>query len=514
VRSLVLCFVMLLMGGLAQGQNLTYTPDDVYKVGIKDLTTRVPPEKRPYVRYLDFHVFSDVPAQGERYSDRDVAINAMVFELNSTTFKTDFVRPVMIANRTLMRIDLQDLKWDKVYRAERIAKLAKIGVKFADAEKPEFIDIWESFARADVFFAIDYTDKYGKFLRGWLDPVVEAEARNLTHSSKFILRADWLIPRLLVERKFRGFYSDIMLFPNKEADLYKAMGADFDFFGDNLLKSGGAILGNSIVAQNNRELQLVPGAFGYDERFIWLTFDFNETGKENKSVIHSLAGTAKHDGREIIGSLPNGLHWYYLSAGDGNQVADVPPDIAQDKRQGPLAIRDRRVINAYKCISCHGEANGTYPFKDVIFQSMQNEKMAAFVVSKDKDKAALTKEALEEYYNSRLGKAIARQQKSYVERVKACNGLESPENSEQLVLLIESYTFDAVSPERAAAEMGVPLSTAKVYWKRAGNPIATFLYGGESVPRGDWEAAFADVMRAIPNPWERRDEFIKIKVKY
>jgi hypothetical protein len=495
VRSFVLFLLLIVVSGIVHGQ--TYTPNDMFKAAHVDQTTQVPPEKRVVVRYLDFHAYPD--------NERDQAIRAMKFALNSTSLKTNFVTPVMIHNNTIMRIDLEDLGWDKKSRQDKLTILEKFGVKF-DLDNTEkkriFLDIWETFVLADKFFAVSTPDAKGNVQRGWLDPIIEAEARNISYSSKFILRADWLISRLLLEKQFGGFYSDLLFFPAKEADLYKAFGANIDFVdSNNQLRQGGAVL-KSIVALNNRELQLIPSYFGFDEKFIWRTFDINKAGEENKSVIQAFGGTVKHDGREIIGSLPNGLHWYYLADAAGNQVAEVPPDIAQDKRQGPINVRERRVINAYKCISCHGEANGTYPFQDVVLKAIKNPDIALTVISKDKDKALAIKQVLEEYYNSKLGKTIVRQQESYSARVKECNGLESSENSEALVDFIERYIYETVGPQQAANEMGVTLDEAKLYWKNSGNAVASFLLTGEEVPRADWENAFRDVMRSIVYPWE------------
>lgn len=495
MRTFTLFLLLALTGGLVQGQ--TFTPNDMYVAASIDQTTNVPPEKHVVVRYLDFHVYPD--------SERESAIKSMTFALNSTSLKTNFFTPVMLNNKTLMRIDLKELGWDKSSRADKLAILEKFGVKFKldNAEKKRiFLDVWETFAQADKFFAVTTPDAKGYIHRGWLDPVLEDRVRTISQSSKLVLRADWLLPRLLLEKKFGGFYSDLLMFPATEGDLYKSFGTNVDFVdSNNQLKQGGAVL-RSIVALNNRELQLIPSYFGFDEKFIWRTFDFNQVGKAETSVIQSFGGTAKHNGREIIGSLPNGLHWYYLADAVGNQVADVPPDIAQDKRQGPINVRERRVINAYKCISCHGEASGTYPFQDVVLKAIKNPNIALTVINKDKDKAEATKELLEEYYNSKLGKAVARQQESYSARVKDCNGMTSSENSQVLVDYIETYTYENVSQQQAANEMGVNLDVAKEYWKNSGNGVASFLLSGEEVPRADWESAFSDVMQSIVYPWE------------
>lgn len=512
MRSLVLCLYLFIVCGLVMAQEApvtTLTPNDMFKAAAKDLTERVAPEKRLVTRYLDIHAVPD--------DEKEAFIKRLVFAINSTSLRTEFYNPILLNNNTLMRLDLEDLGWDKKSRQDKLNILERFGVKFEfkdETAKALFVDIWERFTQFDKFFRVTATDAKGNVSRGWLDPVIEAATRQVTFSRSFILHGDWLLPRLLLERKFGGFYSDILFFPPKEQDLYKAFGVNTDFIdANNQLKQGGAVL-RSIVALNNRELQLIPSPFGFDEKFIWRTFDINKAGDADKSVIQTFAGTMKHDGREIIGSLPNGLHWYYLADGQGTQVADVPPDIAQDRRQGPLNIRERRVLNAYKCISCHGEAKGTYPFQDVVLKAIKNPEIALTIISKNPEQASVTKQALEEYYNSKLGRTIARQQQSYQERVKECNGLDSAENSEVLVNYVEDYIYDNVSPERAAREMGVDINTARSMWKLAGNPIAAFLLSGEEVSRTDWENAFGDVMRSVvPYPWENQKDFIKVKVQ-
>jgi hypothetical protein len=121
------------------------------------------------------------------------------------------------------------------------------------------------------------------------------------------------------------------LLPPTEKDLYKRF-TDLKTIDRENLKRG-AVTVESIVALGNvREVQEIPGLFGYDVRFVWRTFDFihdAEAPRPPQDPYETLGGTARHDGREIIGTLPNGLHWYYLCDGgtgkdDGKQVNVVP----------------------------------------------------------------------------------------------------------------------------------------------------------------------------------------------
>jgi len=475
------------------------TPDDVYKQAALDLAEKVSPGKRRVTRYLSLHAVPE--------NQRAEFTRILTFALNSTSFRGQFAKPLPIAGTPLLRIDLEALGWDRDSRIARRSRLEQSGVKFAFkdvAAENKFLDPWEEFAAADVYFKVTQVTA-GIPSRGWIDPVVEEVTRKLSNSSNLLLRADWLLPKLLTEKEQGGYYSALLMFPPNETDLYKLFGVDIAFVDrENQLKQGGAVL-ESVVALHNRELQQIPSLFGYDERFIWRTFDFAVDDVGDKSVLESFAGTVKHDGREIIGSLPNGLHWYYLADAVGKQVAVVPQAIALDMRTDNFgAIKDRNVINAYKCISCHGPVSGTYPFDDVVGKAIVTPEIALAVIAKDKKKVADRQQAIEEYYLSDLGKKISRQQESYGARVKACNGVEPGPNSEQLISWIDRYVWGLVSLEQAAREMGRDVPAAVGILRASGNPQLIVLSAGQPIRRAAFEKAWVDAMRAVVYPWESK----------
>ena len=444
----------------------TSSPDAVYKLAALDLAERVPPDKRQTTRYLSLHAVPE--------ADRPDFLKALVFTLNSVSFRSRIIQPVVVGGEQLLvRVDLEAFAWDRNSRTARRDRLAQSGVKFSfpDAvSEQRFLDIWEDFVASDPYFKVTQVNAAGKHVRGWLDPVVEAATRKLSQSSSFILRADWLLPRLLIEKDQGGFYSQTLMFPANETDLYKYFGVDINLVDrENQLKAGGAVL-ESIVALHNRELQQIPSLYGWDEKFIWRTFDFAKDDEAAKNVLESFGGTAVHDGRELIGSLPNGLHWYYLSDAKGTQVAVVPQAIAFDMRnKEKQPIRDRNVVNSYKCIGCHGPVSGTYPFDDVVGKSILDPAIALAVISKDKEKAADRTAALEDYYLSDLSRKITRQQNSYADRILACNDLTPEVNTEHLIGTIDHYTWDLVTLEQAAREMGLTVDQSKPLLRVAGN---------------------------------------------
>lgn len=477
---------------------LGQTPDALYKTAALDLAERTSPDKRRVTRYLSLHAVPE--------NQRAEFTRILTFALNSASFRGQFAKPLPVDGTPLLRVDLESLGWDRDSRIARRARLVQSGVTFAFKDavaENQFLDPWEAFAVADPYWKVTQVDAKGYPSRGWLDPVVEEATRKLSNSANLLLRADWLLPKLLTEKEQGGFYSALLMFPADETSLYKLFGIDIALVDrENQLKQGGAVL-ESVVALHNRELQQIPSLFGYDERFIWRTFDFAVDDVGNKSVLEAFAGTVKHDGREIIGSLPNGLHWYYLADAAGKQVAVVPQAIALDMRTDNFgAIKDRNVINAYKCISCHGPVSGTYPFDDVVGKAIVTPEIALAVIAKDKKKVADRKQAIEEYYLSDLGKKIARQQESYGERVKACNGVEPGPNSEQLVAWIDRYIWGLVNLEQASREMGYDQAAAVDILRKSGNPQLIVLSAGQPIRRAAFEKAWADAMRAIVYPWE------------
>lgn len=474
---------------------LAQTPAELHSAALLDLVQRVPPERQRDTRYVSLHAAPSGP-------ERESLYKSLVFALNSTSFRANISTPSRIYSGVLVRVSLSSLAWDIGARRSRIARLKEQGVDIAGFSE----DLWEEIVKAEPYFFTSTLYPDGKPSRGWLDPAVDGELRKRTYASKAIARADWLVPRLLREPQDNGVYSQALLLPPKEEDLYKAFGVNSKLVdSDPQLRAGGAVL-VSPVALHNRELQVIPSLYGWDEKFIWRTFDFAVDATGDKSVIERLAGTVKHDGREIIGTLPNGGHWYYLSNGAGAQVNVVPQTIAIDQRPAIFnRIKDRSVYNAWKCVSCHSESGGgIQQFDDVISRASLFPGIGFGVFAYDKNKGTQLLEVLDDYYLPGLPGKIARQNTSYAEWLKRVNGLKPQENGIAIEQAVDGYTLELVTPEAAALEMGADFDAAKIQWKASGNPYDILLYSGQPIRRAAWEQqGFQKAMRATVWPWER-----------
>ncbi len=485
---------------LIQPNQAVTSLNDIQLIAYNDLLTIKNDQLN--IRYLSLHA---IPI-----NRRNQLISSLIFALNSTSFRSKLDNPVIILNKSnepiLLRIDLSNIGWDVINRTKRIERLKERNVDISTFT----INLWELLATDDYYFQTNSINSKGESLRGWLDPVVNEQFRVATYSSRPVLNGYQILNRLLQE----PYYSQALLLPPKEIDLYKSFGVDQKIIdSDPQLKKGGSTL-DSIVALHNRELQLVPSLYGKDNKFIWRTFDFNkdETGK--RSVIENFVGSVKHDGREIIGSLPNGLHWYYLANGAGTQVNVVPQDIAIDQREiipdpkitVPLIIKDRSVINSYKCISCH--ETGINSFNDVISLNMLKPKIGLGIFDPNKNSTYYKnndlKESIEDYYLSNVNNEIIAQQTSYANIVKQCNGLDNITNSHIVNNLVEAYQYSLININQAQLEMGVTANEFQILCRNSANPYLVLLSSGQPIRRAAFEKGFYDALTVKIYPWDTK----------
>jgi hypothetical protein len=469
------------------------TPDAQHAAALRDLVAiaRADPGAAARTRYLDL---SDV-SNGARAALR----KALAFAVNSTSWRTTLAALREVAP-DLLALDLAALGWDRAARDRRIRDLRARGIRFARPE--DLLDPWETFAQDQIHFKAPQAFR-GTTYRGWIDPVHDAVARTISRSASFIVRADWLLPRLLLEKELDGYYSQTLLLPDAEADLYTLLAVDVARFDKEDGFRRGTFLVNgrdSYVALHNREMQLIKTPVGQDVGFLWRTFDVARDDVAEKRVLNSLAGNLKLDGREIIFSLPNGLHGYRLSNAKGDRVAEVPPNIAQDKRGGPHL--ERRVLTAYKCVDCHGPDDGLIAPGEQARQLLVGDPRLAFVVQ-DKDPARVEgrRREIEDYYLTPLGRAVEAQRAGYKAALAATNGLAGADNARALVIAVEQYLYWPVDLQIAASETGLDYDCIKAALRSLRGEAAV-LGQGQPIPRPAWDEIFDDVMLSQRYPWD------------
>lgn len=431
------------------------------------------PENRQY----EARFIAAWPVQSSEHANLEKALNFWVASMNN---RRKFVPLTRVPNLGWM-LYLSDYDW-----------------------QPE---AWDALTAKSLYFRVSTYDKHGQLQRGWIDPEIEYVVRDATDASRPIeLGIRFLgLTGLDIGDPRGGVYSKFLKLPNSEAQLFKQFGIDEAFIKENDLLRGGAVLGGaSGVAQHNRELQLLPSPIGLDESYLWRSLDMG-SDLGDQSVIQNFAGTVRIDGGEYIGTLKDGLHWYYLVNKKKAQVNEVPINIAQD-RDDP---HDAVVHTPYKCVKCHGPKGGIRHFDDVVARMALNPNVALSVIQKYKDKHHdqkidnATRLALEDYYLSPLAQDINEHQESYTRVVQEITGLSPAANTANYLKFVNSYLWGLVDRDEAAYMLGVEVEQLDAYLKQTGNEELMAILASEAIPRALFEQGFADGMKARIYPWER-----------
>ncbi|OWY61666.1 hypothetical protein B7486_62580, partial [cyanobacterium TDX16] len=309
----------------------------------------------------------------------------------------------------------------------------------------------------------------------------------LSRSAMLVLRADWWLAKASFGRPdgFKGLYDELMFLPAREADLYKMLGADERYAERHRLAVGGArASGTSIVALHNRELEMIPIQSGKDH-FLWRTRDVvNDLG--GRSIRRNFAGSLEYDGREIIWSLPNGLHAYYLANGRGERAEEVPATIAQDK-QDPY---DGRVVSPYKCLRCHGRT-GIRGFRDAVGELALSPDVGLAAISKDPARVSELKVKAEDYYFGEARESeTAAQQAAYRDAVKRLTGRDAGTSSANYLRFVNAYVWGGVDRGAASREFGVSEAGLTAHLKASGHPELLAIAAGQRASREAFEQAF------------------------
>jgi hypothetical protein len=441
-------------------------PYAIHQIAASDLRA-VAAEARPYTRYLSLHGIPD--------AERDSFCVALDLALNGASIRGDLYRPRRVGGGLLVRLDLRGLGWDRFSREVELDKLAKLGVKLefkTERDKQFYIDIWETIGYYEPYFVA--TDAYR---RGWLNPAVVDAVEKVAHTRKLVVAAHWLYPRLLLERQDGGLYSQLLINPPVEKD-FEARWGVFRRFADVDLraKHGAAVPKSLSVAYSPREVQFLASSTGHDQQWYSLTLDFNRINDPNKDPRERPAGNAKHDAREVLFSLANGLMGGALFNGEGKQVAFAPQQIAEDQREavpGRYYSPTKTVFTYAKCLDCHGESRGLIAVDDNAIKLIAPTRLDTgyLVVDYDPVKAARETARIEEFYRKDLRDKLDLYRTSYEKRVTELTGKDVLEATRNLLRWYDRYTpvyaSAMVTPEVAAREMGYPDVAARAMWKAA-----------------------------------------------
>ena len=257
---------------------------------------------RRFLRYFTLtHLYNAGITEDELQTYR----NAFAKLVNSLSWNANLATPTTIdPARTILRVDIRQLNWSG--------------------------EVWGEIEAANPYF-----------LRlGTHEALFCYEA---TQAKMPYVRVDWFV--FAASRP--PLYHQILGIPGADRELEQNLRVNVsaNIEQEQVLRAG---FNRSGVSQNNRLIEWHKSAYGS----YWKSYDFGgNTGRQNLFE-HPLGpdgpDSFRHDGGEIIFTLPNGLQGYMLVDGKGKRIDKGPTEIVSDPKQA-----GKTVTNGVSCMSCH-----------------------------------------------------------------------------------------------------------------------------------------------------------------
>ncbi len=350
----------------------------------------------------------------------------------------------------------------------------------------ELFEAWELLAKEDPYWHlrtevadVDATPEQVTVDGGWIGIEHAKKLRELTGSYGAVLRADFFCAAVGERHYYR--WSGIA---DTEDGMLKQLGIDANTVA-NLAAQPSANMLRSNVTRKPRRIIYRPGALG-------ATFQTKDVDKETpatdavRNPLTIGTQTFEYAATEWFVARANGLWGTAIFDAAGKRQDAVGDAIAKDHQD--VAYGDGIVRPFWKCMRCHeaGGAGGLQPFVD-------DQSFLLSVAGIGAADAGTVQRITELYDPARLGKAMARAREDYEAAVVAATqGLGPTEAVEVLVELIVAYRDRPVTPEVAAAELGLTLEQLPTALVGTSDPILLALIHGRSVNRSAFESSYAE----------------------
>lgn len=445
------------------------------EAAVRDISN-VSESDRPFIRYFSYRqqYNGKLPCEDEAAFDKRMELYQAGFHklLNSLSLGNSLIVPETVdgTKDLMVRVDIRDLEWDT-------EKWNKLVAEYQFGYDPD-------------------SDTILKTLSGETDT-------NLP-----IMRVDWFMANAPRPK----LYHALLELPKNISELEKTLGVDVN---DNIKRRrvvrAAFDEGSSGVSDHNRMLERHDTAQG---GYYWKSYDFagsrdeqslrrNPHGPADIEPLEADLKAFKHDGGEMIFSLPNGLQGYYLSTAAGDRLDKGPTEIVSF-RQRPIG-KGIDIINGRSCMDCH--ADGIIAKQDQLRDYI--EKSPIFSVDQ--------RDILLEMYvkQDELDKDYARDRARFIDALDAIGATEkAPDGSlksksgpgkEEIVTWYADLYEDALDAEALAAEFDMTLEEFEQGIQRVddnkvlriGLDWITQLKGGAKVPRFEVEQQFAALVKPL-----------------
>ena len=282
----------------------------------------------PHARYFSLaHLWNDTTGK-EPTTEEDLRLTRAALSklVNSLSSKSRIVVPRIVDGEfgTVLAIDMRDYGWDDWHWNE-VLKSYPYGLK-----------------------------------------VSSQSATNIYRSTQTrvpYLRADWFIAKA----SRPPLYHTLLNIPQNAKALEAGLGVDI-FRNFESGKLSRAAFQKSGVSQQNRMLERHDTTGG--GRYYWKSYDMlpgtaeqgdftrRPLGPQFEQLGKSQLAPFKHDGGEIIWSLPNGLQGYMLVTGADARIDEGPIQVVFDPNAHSGSVT---IVNGVSCMGCH--KHGMFPWE-------------------------------------------------------------------------------------------------------------------------------------------------------
>jgi tetratricopeptide (TPR) repeat protein len=277
-------------------------PEDVYRA-IRDDLERAEPGRRASLRYFSLTHLHNAGLSAEQLQSYRHGLSKLV---NSLSWRKRIVVPVVLEpNATIVRIDLRDYDWSR--------------------------ETWEAIAGKNPYPFRSESEAFRRCC-AWTD------------CEQPLVRGDWFV----AQASRPPLYHEVLRLPANEPQLQRLLQVDVarNVRDERVVRAG---FNGSGVSRNNRLIE----RHEVGDVVYWRSYDFAGNAGRQNLFAHPLGPgddlqSFACDGGEVIFTLPNGLHAYYLTDAVGRRLDKGPTSIVSDPRRP-----DRAVENGLSCMSCH-----------------------------------------------------------------------------------------------------------------------------------------------------------------
>jgi hypothetical protein len=424
----------------------------------------LPDDQIPHTRYFSLaHLWNDTIGK-EPTTEEDLRLTRAALSklVNSLSSKSRIVVPRIVDGEfgTVLAIDMRDYGWDDWHWNE-VLKTYPYGLK-----------------------------------------VNSQSATNIyrqTQTRVPYLRADWFI----ASASRPPLYHALLNIPMNAKALEAGLGVDIfrNFESGKLSRSA---FQKSGVSQQNRMLERHDTTGG--GRYYWKSYDMlpgtaaqgdftrRPLGPQFEELGSKQLAPFKHDGGEIIWSLPNGLQGYMLVTGDDARIDVGPVEVVFDPNAHSGSVK---IVNGISCMGCH--KHGMFPWeKDDIrplFEGRRGQALADKVLELFPENASMQQLVRKDQklFMIALEEAIAAFVKVGSDADRAIEDFPEP-----ITRVSRRYQLD-ITLEDASRELGLgenkqALSSPRLLRELG---LANWSNAQGTVSRETWETAYGRLAREM-----------------